>query len=49
MGTNPNVSVRKIENGYIVEWWAEDGGNKATYCSSLNAVGKALKALFDPS
>jgi hypothetical protein len=41
------LTIKKIENGYIVQTWGEDDA-KTIYCEDLSAVNETIDALFNP-
>jgi hypothetical protein len=42
------VVVQQVVTGdYEVRWWADDGIQRRELCSTLEGVGKTLKAIFE--
>ena len=47
-GTNTptNVSVQKIDNGFVLAYW-DNRGNHQFHCANLGLVKDQLESLFD--
>jgi hypothetical protein len=44
--TPTNVTLQKIDNGFIVAYW-DDRGNHQFHCPNLGLVKDQLESLFD--